>query len=173
MKICAVALLAAAVALTGCGTHSVSVDGPAASVSSSAVVDTGRVNYDVGLFSVPAAVDAQPKFSLTQVEDYLTRRPGRNGAETPGKPEVELRQVTQNDKSSLQWVIVWHHSKLTSRGPADSYPDDALANCDMILMLDAETGGFTLQVQLCAPPPAGQALIDAGKMAPPLYTVAP
>jgi hypothetical protein len=43
----------------------------------------------------------------------------------------------------------------------------------MILMLDAETGGFTLQVQLCAPPPAGQALIDAGKMAPPLYTVAP
>jgi len=166
-------MILAACALAGCGPASVvgSVSLQEAQSTTAGLIT--RVNYDVGLFSVPAAPDAEPKFSRTQVEDYLTRRPGRNGAETPGKPEVELRQVTQNDKSSLQWVIVWHHSKLTSRGPADSYPDDALANCDMILMLDAETGGFTLQVQLCAPPPTGQALIDAGKMAPPLYTVTP
>ncbi len=173
MRICAVATLVAAVALAGCGTQSALGADPVAVVSSSAVVSTGLINYDVGLSSVPAALDAEPKFSRMQVEDYVNRRSGQNSPETPGKPEVELRQVTQNDKTSLQWVVVWHHSQLTSRGPAGPYPDDALANCDMILMLDGQTGGFTLQLQLCAPPPAGQALIDAGKMDPPLYIVAP
>ena len=152
-------LLVAAMALTACGTQS------------AGVVVPERINYDVGLYSVPAATSDSPGYSLSEVEKYVTQPRWLDDPKTPSKPEIDLRDVTQNGRTSLQWVIVWHHSKLTSRGPNGQYPDDQAANCDMVLMLDANTGAFTLQVQLCAPPPAGQALIDAGKMEPPLYIV--
>lgn len=149
-------LLVSASALSACG--QVGARTPQAAPSSTASGPPGPdkagvIRYNPLAISYPAPSGAAARYPETSARAAAQKQQTALPAQMPGTPDVALREVGLDNVRSLAWVFTWHGSKLVLFGSGKRL-DDAKkaaegANCDRVLMFDADDGTELYSAQIC------------------------
>lgn len=121
----------------------------------------GGVRYDgFGIDSLPAPANAVATTTILAAMNSVIAA-GWGGNLSPGVPDAELRVVTDGDfgvtpveggviqthyKNRLAWVLTYHNSVGTLRGPRQFSPS---ATCEFIAIVDAGSASALDAIQRC------------------------
>jgi hypothetical protein len=129
---------------------------------SPALPKPGEVVYPtLGVRTLPAPHDALPSLSAAEAEKTAPVQEFLHRGLATGEPTIELRTVTTGDfppgsdppdisvKNRLAWVFTFGGSKPDYRGRRGFTPPATLPRCDLVVIIDAQTGSQILIAQIC------------------------